>query len=902
MKLNLGLIVGCFFAGATSYGQQIHEFVSYGPASQTGLLKLPCSHTFQLILKEGQVLSDGTSLPGSADFAAYFETSPDTGILMLNHEIIAGYVTRHSLTFDQAQQLWSVNSSGYVNFADVVGTYRPCSGGITPWGTLFSGEELVTAADANADAYLDAGWLFEVDPITGMLPDPDGNGVKDKNWAMGRMVHENVCFSSDSLTAYFGADQTSTGYLYKFVADTKTDFSSGTLYVLKKTSLLAPTGDWIQVPNTTPDERDSVSNYATAIGATNFNRIEDVEIGPDGKIYFAATANGRIYRLADQDTTVAGFETYVNNQIYTVQTVSGPASFTWGAGTDNLCFDHDGNLWALQDNAFGYILVVGSDHTMANPKIRIFGQSPAGSEPTGINFSPDGNYLFLSLQHPTTSNTLVNSDAAENNVVFNKSATVVIARKEYLGHETDAAFTSLPASVCLSTDSIPITTNAYSGTITGTGILNDTFFVELAGVGAHVIQFVYSDSAACNLYLHDTIVVHDLPDLVVTTDTAVCYYDSLVTLTASFPFTTFGGSGISVDGTYNPQNLGPGVHSAWANYTNEFSCADSDTVFFEVTTPVFPEITGLDSTYCKNAVPDTFSIVPATAVFTQQTGISGFVFNPSTTSGSAAAFELEYGDSMGCVYHTAFSILIHEPQQNSISGMPAIACQNEDTVALALLPAGGILMGTGTFDSALIPSQMPAGMNSISYTTVDSNNCSFTSTETIFIVVPAPVDAGADEVVCLTQAVQLTGFPAGGTWTGFQCNSAGLVTVTTAGTFDYVYSLTDANGCDTRDTVTLVVADCLGTDAPMNHSNLRVFPNPASSSVTFTYTLSTNAAVTLSLMDLAGHVVLTDDFGTQQEGSYSKTVNVSDVANGLYFYTLSVNGVTSTEKLTIAHN
>jgi hypothetical protein len=65
--------------------------------------------------------------------------------------------------------------------------------------------------------------------------------------------------------------------------------------------------------------------------------------------------------------------------------------------------------------------------------VEIFASTPKGSEPTGITFSPDKKYLFMSVQHPDSTN-ILQQDASGNFVQFNKSSMIVIARKEFLGN------------------------------------------------------------------------------------------------------------------------------------------------------------------------------------------------------------------------------------------------------------------------------------------------------------------------------------------------------------------------------------------------------------------------------------------------------------------------------------
>ncbi|GAA4438355.1 PhoX family protein [Phytohabitans houttuyneae] len=166
----------------------------------------------------------------------------------------------------------------------VIGTLNNCAGGVTPWGTILSGEENfnqyfvggdgVPEADKprlarygistsarypadsrkwdRADERFDLtrhpneanrfGWIVELDPF-----DPDAK--PRKHTAMGRFKHEGanvIVARSGHVAAYMGDDERF-DYLYKFVTDKKfkkggswqdrehnlTLLESGTLYVAK---------------------------------------------------------------------------------------------------------------------------------------------------------------------------------------------------------------------------------------------------------------------------------------------------------------------------------------------------------------------------------------------------------------------------------------------------------------------------------------------------------------------------------------------------------------------------------------------------------------------------------------------------------------------------------------------
>ncbi len=418
----------------------IGTFTSVLPTAQTAYLVLPSTHTFQYLFKQGSSYSTGGTVPGGNDFTGYIPTggSSTSGYLHINHENTPGGVSQLLVNYNSTTKLWQQSNSKPISFgaSSIVKTERNCSGGITPWGTSITSEESRNTGDANGDGYIDVGWQVEIDPISAAIKQY-GNGIPEKLWAMGRMSHENVVVASDSRTAYYGEDSPD-GCVYKFVATTAGNLSAGNLYVLKLGSALSSgeptvsTGTWVQVPNTTKSDRNSTYSLAISLGGTQLNGVEDVEIAPDGKVYFTSKGNGRTYRFTDNGTSLSGFETYVGGRSYTVNYGTGSISESWGSGNDNLAFDQEGNLWVTQDGGRNHIWVVRNGHTQASPRVELFATTPAGGEPTGITFSPDNKFMFLSMQHPSSSNGS-QVDAAGVSNAFNAAYTIVIARKENLG-------------------------------------------------------------------------------------------------------------------------------------------------------------------------------------------------------------------------------------------------------------------------------------------------------------------------------------------------------------------------------------------------------------------------------------------------------------------------------------
>ncbi|WKU03665.1 PhoX family phosphatase [Micromonospora sp. HUAS LYJ1] len=184
---------------------------------------------------------------------------------------VTALATKFELTGPAAGSAW-LRTAADPRGRTVVGTLNNCAGGVTPWGTVLSGEEnfnqYFVGADAapaelkpkfdrygittaarhpsgsrrweRADERFDLakhpneahrfGWIVEIDPF-----DPESR--PRKHTALGRFKHEgaNVIVARDKrVVAYMGDDERF-DYLYKFVSDKK--FMPGDSWVARKNNL-----------------------------------------------------------------------------------------------------------------------------------------------------------------------------------------------------------------------------------------------------------------------------------------------------------------------------------------------------------------------------------------------------------------------------------------------------------------------------------------------------------------------------------------------------------------------------------------------------------------------------------------------------------------------------------------
>jgi hypothetical protein len=84
---------------------------------------------------------------------------------------------------------------------------------------------------------------------------------------------------------------------------------------------------------------------------------------------------------------------------------------------------------------------------------------------------------------------------------------------------------------------------------------------------------------------------------------------------------------------------------------------------------------------------------------------------------------------------------------------------------------------------------------------------------------------------------------------------------------------------------------------PQKFELMQNYPNPFNPSTVIAYSLSANSLVTLKVYDVLGNEVsaLVNQF--QPAGSYQVTFNANNLADGVYFYTLTTDNFTSTKKM-----
>ena len=90
-----------------------------------------------------------------------------------------------------------------------------------------------------------------------------------------------------------------------------------------------------------------------------------------------------------------------------------------------------------------------------------------------------------------------------------------------------------------------------------------------------------------------------------------------------------------------------------------------------------------------------------------------------------------------------------------------------------------------------------------------------------------------------------------------------------------------------------------GLNELTNTAGLSVYPNPSASQANVSFSLKNETEVVISLTDLTGKTVFTNNLGTLTTGAHKTTINTDVLSNGVYMVNFVANGVVSTQKLIV---
>lgn len=101
--------------------------------------------------------------------------------------------------------------------------------------------------------------------------------------------------------------------------------------------------------------------------------------------------------------------------------------------------------------------------------------------------------------------------------------------------------------------------------------------------------------------------------------------------------------------------------------------------------------------------------------------------------------------------------------------------------------------------------------------------------------------------------------------------------------------------------IEFLLTEVVGVNENSNIAMSQNYPNPCDNSENIKYSLKTAADVSVTITDITGKVVMVQNEGQQFQGEHNTQVNTTDLANGVYFITLTADSEKTVSKLTVQH-
>ena len=338
--------------------------------------------------------------------------------------------------------------------------------------------------------------------------------------------------------------------------------------------------------------------------------------------------------------------------------------------------------------------------------------------------------------------------------------------------------------------------SSYQWNVTASG---NNITLNIDSLGTYPYYVVGTDVNGCSASDTTMVMVNGNPSVTVGNIAAACVGDSAQTLNVGLPFGgVYSGNNISMDSVFMPMFVG--LDTIVYTYTDGNGCSGTDTISVLVNGQPAVSI-GSIANLCANDLPIALSQgLPIGGVYAGTAVDSLGNFDPSLAMVGTNMVTYTYTDSIGCSNAASTMITIDSLPNVSFGSVPRVCAQSIPFPLSSGLPFGGVYSGFGVaLDSIFNPST--AGQNVLTYTFTDGNGCSNSDTSLAVVDSLPKVDLGNVNGLCQGGNLILSAPTGFASYLWSNNSTATQILISSLGT--YGVTVTDANGCEGSDQVTL---------------------------------------------------------------------------------------------------
>jgi hypothetical protein len=363
---------------------------------------------------------------------------------------------------------------------------------------------------------------------------------------------------------------------------------------------------------------------------------------------------------------------------------------------------------------------------------------------------------------------------------------------------------------------------------------------------------------------------------------------AIATVGGGTPSYTYSWNTNPVQTTATASNLSPGNYTVTVLDANQ--CRIRGSVAVSGSNPVLASLSvtdascaaldgAIDVTVTSGTAPYTFDWDPNVSTSSSATGLTTGIYNVTVT------------DALGCST-TLTGTVNSSGISATVSAISPASCSTSEDGSATVVASGGLApysylwMPTGD-TTATVNTLAP---DSYSILVTDYLGCATYAFVTIGSTYPGPtVNLGPDSVACVGSTVLLdAGAGAGQTYLWSDNSTNQTLSVSSNGV--YTVLVTDVNGCQNFDAVTVNFISCIGnpqtqTLSGTGNSSVSIFPNPTHDNIEVTIAKVKDQDVEITVNDILGHEVFrSKEFA---EYNYSRVIDMKHLPAGIYLVKVS---------------